>query len=411
VNPGKPGALASATAQGACNSVDGSVVVAWHRFGPYHHARLRAAATRLPIIGLELSTVDPVNAWAPVEGADGFAKVTAFPGENADKVPATRLWARLAVLLDKLRPKVVAVHGWSTRSALALLGSATERRVPLVMMSESTAGDAARSWHMEAMKRRVLRHCAAALVGGTPQAAYLVALGMDPSHVFRGYDAVDNAHFAHGPVARHRAPDALPRFFLAAARLVERKNLLRLLDAFARYRGGAGAAAWDLVIVGDGPLRPVLEALRARLGLDGHVLMPGFKQYDELPLWYGLASAFVHSSTVEPWGLVVNEAMAAGLPVLVSDRCGCAPDLVRDGVNGFTFDPYDVGGLAALMRRVAHGDVDREAMGRASREIIAKWGAQRFADGLAWAVETALAAPRVAPGLIDRALLWALSHR
>src|SRR5207244_4064698 len=102
------------------------------------------------------------------------------------------------------------------------------------------------------------------------------------------------------------------------------KNLPRLLEAFAGYRRLAGDAAWELVLLGDGPLRPELVALLKDLELDGHVLLPGFKQYDELPAYYGLAGAFIHASTTEQWGLVVNEAMASGLPVLVSDRCGCA---------------------------------------------------------------------------------------
>ena len=81
--------------------------------------------------------------------------------------------------------------------------------------------------------------------------------------------------------------------------------------------------------------------------------MPGFKQYHDLPAYYGLAGAFVHTSTVEQWGLVVNEAMAAGLPVLVSRNCGCAADLVQDGVNGFAFDPLDGDRMAALLTKVA----------------------------------------------------------
>ncbi len=66
-------------------------------------------------------------------------------------------------------------------------------------------------------------------------------------------------------------------------------------------------------------------------------ILPGFKPYDELPVYYALANAFVHASTSEQWGLVVNEAIATGLPVIVSNRCGCAPELVNG--NGFTFDP------------------------------------------------------------------------
>ena len=112
------------------------------------------------------------------------------------------------------------------------------------------------------------------------------------------------------------------------------------------------------------------------------------------------------------FGLVVNEAMAAGLPVLVSDRCGCAPDLVEVGVNGFTFDPCDVEELAGLMQRVAAmTDGQRDAMGLAGQRIIADWGPERFADGLMQAVQAALRRPPPTPSLFDQALVWALARR
>jgi glycosyltransferase involved in cell wall biosynthesis len=141
-------------------------------------------------------------------------------------------------------------------------------------------------------------------------------------------------------------------------------------------------------------------------------MLAGFRQYDELPAYYGLASAFVHASTTEQWGLVVNEAMASGLPVLVSEHCGCAPDLVENGVNGFTFDPYDVQALAALMQRVAAmTEVRRTAMARAGQRIIADWGPERFADGLMQAAEAALRQAPPAPSWFDQALLWAVARR
>jgi glycosyltransferase involved in cell wall biosynthesis len=104
--------------------------------------------------------------------------------------------------------------------------------------------------------------------------------------------------------------------------------------------------------------------------------------------------------------------MASGLPVIVSERCGCAPDLIRDGVNGFTFDPRDVEELAGLMQRVAAmTDERRQAMGRAGQAIIADWGPERFADGLMQAVEAALSRPLPRGSWFDRTLLWALVHR
>jgi glycosyltransferase involved in cell wall biosynthesis len=159
-------------------------------------------------------------------------------------------------------------------------------------------------------------------------------------------------------------------------------------------------------LVGDGPLKPRLLQLRQRLGLGEDLLLPGFKQYPELPEYYGLAGAFILASTVEEtWGLVVNEAMASGLPVLVSERCGCASDLVANGRNGFTFDPFNVSQLAHLMSRIADPQTDRSAMGAASREIIADWSPEVWARNLQLASQAALGAPRPKYGVLDRLLL------
>lgn len=338
--------------------------------------------------------------------AHGFERRTLLSGRDPATVPRRELEAAFGRTLGEEPIAAVAVPGWSSRSALALLRWARERAIPAILMSESTAADAPRRALKELVKRRLLRHFAAALVGGAPQRRYLLELGFPGTRIFLGYDAVDNAHFARGTLAAARA--GRPPFFLASCRFVPQKNLLGLLEAYARYRRLAGDAAWDLVILGDGALAPELEARRARLGLVASVHLPGFRQYDELPSWYGRASAFVLPSTSEPWGLVVNEAMASGLPVLVSRRCGCAVDLVAEGRNGFTFDPHDVVGLAILLHRLAHGGLDLAAMGAASRAIVARWGVERFAQGLAGALAAAAGAPPRRPDAIARGLLAGL---
>jgi glycosyltransferase involved in cell wall biosynthesis len=164
------------------------------------------------------------------------------------------------------------------------------------------------------------------------------------------------------------------------------------------------------VLVGDGPLRGELEAQVARLGLDSAVQFPGFRQYDELPPYYGLAEAFILPSTHEQWGLVVNEAMAAGLPVLVSERCGCTPDLVAEGENGTTFDPYDAAAIAEALRALPDDEEKRRAMGRDSRERIRAWTPETFARNLGAAAERARAAGRPSLGwdqsLLLRGLAW-----
>lgn len=390
----------------------GSVLLAWHRFGPYHHARARAAARHLPIVGLEISAVDQVNSWAPVEDTKGFQKITLCPHEAVDDLSASVLQSLVDKVLTEINPSIVVVHGYASRDALGLLAWSVRNGRPVVMMSESNAHDDERHWWREWLKQRLVHLCSAALVGGSASKHYLEQLGLPAEHVFFGYDVVDNAHFAQSRSLKTSLfPRSVPPFFMASARFIEKKNFSRLIQAYALYRLRACEPSWQLSIIGDGPLRPEIEATIASLDLGEHVILQGYKQYNELPAWYGAASCFIHPSTTEQWGLVVNEAMAAGLPVLVSNRCGCAIDLVRQGLNGFTFDPYDVQQMADLMWQIAHGDVDCQAMGHASQEIIANWGPERFAEGLSKAVEAALSVPPQRPSLSDRLLLWALIHR
>lgn len=390
------------------------VALCFVRFGPYHRARAAALARHCEVHEVEFSRRDGYG-WA-YEQADAVCpRVTLSAGRPC----STRaLRATVHTALSRIAPDVVAVPGWSEPAALAVLAWARERNVPAVLMSESNADDTPRSLPVELAKARALRGFSAALVGGSRASDYVRALGMPNDRVFLGYDAVDNTHFRAGALAaRCRAEKmrsrlgAPPRYFLASARFVPKKNHLRLLLAYARYRALAGEAAIDLVLLGDGELRPVIEAHRRALGIEDHVRLPGFRQYDELPAWYGLATAFVHPSTTEQWGLVVNEAMAAGLPVLVSERCGCAPELVDEGANGHTFAPFNVGRLAGLMHRVAHGHVDRLAMARAGMRIVADWGPERFAAGLLAATRAALAGPAPPPRWPDRLLLRVLVHR
>ena len=279
-------------------------------------------------------------------------------------------------------------------------------------MSDSKYDDAPRVWWKEWLKSWIVRRFGAALVGGAPQADYLVRLGMPRERVFMGYDVVDNDRFRQEANAARRnaaelgARQGLPEsYFLFVGRFDPVKNLSRLMDAYAAYKRLA-EKPWDLVLCGSGEEEPAIRSQIESLGLES-VRFMGFRQIDELPFFYGLASAFVAPSTKDTWNLTVNEAMASGLPVLVSRACGCAQDLVKDGVNGFTFDPYDVEGLANLMERMSSGQVDLAAMGRASREIISHWSPQLFAENLVRAAEagTTHAAKRKARSAIPP-LLW-----
>ncbi len=400
-----------------CKLLKPVVCVIFHRLGPYHWTRLVAAAAQCPLVAIELSSETLEYAWDKIQAEAPFEHIILFPTSDSRDANVKELVRRLWAALDKYRPEIVLVPGWSDKGAMAALWWCVRTGTPVAVMSESTAWDEPRTILKEAVKRRILQLFATGLAGGNSNADYLNQLGMPRDRIFLGYDVVDNDYFAQGANKTRTAGRemrinyGLPEnYFLASARFIEKKNLPRLVQAYARYRELASNAnrgsrktgntspqpspqsregAWDLVILGDGPLRTEVETRIAALGIKDHVHLPGFKQYPDLPAYYGLAGCFVHASTTEQWGLVVNEAMASRLPVLVSNRCGCAQDLVQNGVNGFTFDPCDVDQIAGLMNQVSVSKFPISDYGAASQCIIADWSPARFAQGLSQAVNCA----------------------
>src|SRR6184192_1952287 len=397
-----------------------AIVVIFHHIGPYHHARLNAAAERLSVTGLEWSG-KAYDTWGAAESPAHYQKISLFL-EATDRYPGkAELLRAFSLALEQANPDVVAVNGWNNFGSLVAANCCVRLGIPMIVMSESARQDEPRTWWKEMIKQRIVGVYSAALVGGQRHVEYLVELGMPRERVFTGYDVVDNAYFeqraleirnANPPQADEtRKKHALPeKYFLASARFIEKKNLLRLIRAYAEYRRRSEVsgedAPWDLVLLGDGPMRDTLNTQLSTLNLHAHVHLPGFKPYDELPVYYGLAKAFVHASTTEQWGLVVNEAVATELPVIVSNRCGCVPELVQD--NGFTFDPANESELTERLLQMASLSADeRRRLGEASYRIAANFAPDRFGEGLEQAAAMVLRLPQKKPGVIDRALLLA----
>jgi len=383
-----------------------AVAVVFHHIGPYHHARLNAAADRLSVTGIEWSAKG-YDAWGAAATPARYHNVSLFP-EATDHFPGSaELRCAFWSALEQTNPDVVAVNGWNNFGSLIAANCCLRRGIPMVVMSESSRQDEPRTWWKEAIKRRIVGLYSAALVGGQRHVEYLVDLGMPPKRVFTGYDVVDNDYFGRR-TAEIRNKRGLPEnYFLASARFIEKKNLSTLIEAYAEYRRRSEIAAkvpWDLVVLGDGPLRETLNSQLSTLDLNEHVHLPGFKPYDELPLYYALANVFVHASTTEQWGLVVNEAIASGLPVIVSQRCGCVPELVQG--NGVTFDPTNEHELTArLLEMASLSDEERKRLGDNSYRIAANFAPERFGEGLERAASVVMGIPQKRFGVMDRALL------
>lgn len=356
------------------------VAALFENFGPYHVSRLGCLAEHCRVLGIEENETSLRYDWKTAAAVPFERKVL---GPQLHTVNGFFMKRRkLYRILEDFAPDVVMLPGWSSALTVAALRWARMNAVKVVLMSESQKIDSPRRNYSEAVKTMFLSLCDTALVGGRRHADYLVELGMPRDRIHFGYDAVDNDHFT-SPVGT--PPAWLPeRYFLASARFIPKKNLSALIEAFSIFLRGQSAAGsaeqWNLIILGDGDMRREIESDISRKKLTNRVHMPGFVQYEHLPHFYKGAQAFVHCSSTEQWGLVVNEAMAASLPVIVSQASG-ASELVESGVNGFTFESDDVTRLAEHMASIAGDASRRQDMGAASAKTIRDWGAPRFGSG------------------------------
>ncbi|MGK7937172.1 MAG: glycosyltransferase [Xenococcaceae cyanobacterium] len=371
------------------------VAVLFANFGPYHLARFgsfQESCHQLgwQAVGIELARQEIEYPWETEISLFSHSIISVIKEQKLEQTRVTLLVKKLIATLNQINPDIVAISGYARPTMLASLLWSLWHKKQTILFSESKEDDANRSWWQEKFKSKIIQLYQAALVGGKPHQRYLEKLGMRAEAIFAGYDVVGNNIFS--PSNLQHLPNLINQpYFLTVNRFVTKKNLLFLLTTYATYCQKLGDRAWDLVLCGDGELRPQIEAKIAQLNLQHKVHLPGFLQQEELLPYFAHASCFIHASTTEQWGLVVNEAMAAGLPVLISNRCGCFEDLVIEGVNGFGFDPLNSQQLTNLMLQISSENVDQQKMGQAALEHIQNFSPEYFAQGLTQAVKYAMA--------------------
>jgi glycosyltransferase involved in cell wall biosynthesis len=298
-------------------------------------------------------------------------------------------------ILGDGRHDALLLLGWHTLAHVQMLMAALSAKIPVIVRGESTLqrepATAGRALARQALwlpvRRRLYRtvfdRVRAFLVIGSRNRDYYRSFGVPDEKCFWAPYGVDNDWFALSE-PRRRAGRARVRaqmgvgdrtiVFASSAKLIARKRPLDLVDAVAALR--ARGTEVHALFIGDGDERAAIEGRAADAGIGSAVSIAGFVNQRELPDWYAAADALVlPSDSRETWGLVVNEAMAAGLPVVVSDAAGCSVDLVRHGENGFTYPCGDVDALADRLQRIASlDDEQRRALGDRSREIVKGFG-------------------------------------
>jgi glycosyltransferase involved in cell wall biosynthesis len=363
------------------------IVFFWDNFGPLHVDRCEAVAARLgnthQVIGLELASKSNVYGWVP-EGGSQFRKITLVSGKGMEDIPwKTRFNKVLRACLSMGRDtKFFMCHYndsavLAVSTALRLLG----RRV--YTMGCSKFDDYERSLRRELFKSIFLIPYHGAIGSGLRSRDYLRFMGLQASHVKSPYNAVsmDRIRALAGAPA---APEGVPfadRDFALVARLIPKKNISMALKAMMLYAQQV-ASPRHLHIFGNGPLEAGLREQAKQDGIGEIVHFHGFLQTAEISKGFASSLALLLPSIEEQFGNVVPEALAMGLPIILSDNCGARDLLVRSGVNGFVIESDNPEGMAYFMRLLSEDEQLWNRMCLASRQFSEQADSPRFAEAV-----------------------------
>lgn len=289
---------------------------------------------------------------------------------NLDSVTLPERMRALFSLFRNFRPDVLNITGYFDPAQVALAFYAKMVGVKVVISVESSLSDHQRSGLKERLKKIILDRADDYFCFGQTSVAYLKWLGVPEQNIsVKKAAVVDNERIAAvyaQAKSEAQSTDCIPLSFVYVGRLAEEKNLLRLLESYRLL----SETSRELLFVGEGPMRSQLEAFVQAHDLPG-VRFVGGVLWHQVPTYLAQSQILVLPSLSEPWGLVVNEALTCGMPVIVSERCGCSADLVQNGMNGFTFDPQSVVALTEAMQYYAENPDAVARHGEVSLQLIA----------------------------------------
>jgi glycosyltransferase involved in cell wall biosynthesis len=291
------------------------------------------------------------------------------------------------------RFNVLWVHGYMRWPHWMAIATAKRLKMKILVRDEATAISMNRG-PLKRIAKRAFFRCLSGLVDyflaiGSLNADYYALNGVDRSRIVNVPYAVDNSFFQRAAAQYSGRREEFRKslglksgrpIILYVGKLTARKCPDDLIEAYALLsRDGHQEPDPYLIFVGDGELRFTLEQ-RARELAWHSIVFVGFRNQQEIPAFYDLCDVFVIPSTLEPWGLVVNEAMNAGRAIVASDQVGCGPDLVHDGITGAIFKAKDSNGLAYVLRDILDDPLRCAKMGANALETISRWS---FSEDLA----------------------------
>jgi 1,2-diacylglycerol 3-alpha-glucosyltransferase len=354
----------------------GKLLVIFTCFGPRHRAKAAVLHAHDPEAAfLEIAGSSETYFWESSPNNLPFQFFRLFPSKKKEELSRIRIIPPLIKTLDDINPDIIMYHGLLEPGFQAIAVWSKVNNIPAILHHDSWHDNKSRIPWLQYAKGKLYRYFYQyAFVAGRYSKDYLISMGYPEKNIFLGCDVVDNdyfkeksAKFREQEVFRER--EGLPaNYFLVVARYSPEKDHATLLEAYKQYVDSGGD--WKLVLIGEGPLRDQIKDQIDALGLANNVIQRGWISYEKMPLYYAFAKCLILPSSSEPWGLVANEAAACGLPLILSNKCGCVPELCQPGVNGFVFESANVEKLSECMKNISNNSVDLSAFGVKSRELV-----------------------------------------
>lgn len=297
------------------------------------------------------------------------------------------LWQRISGIIKAIRafkPDIVNLTGYYDFASWAVLFYCKISNIKTILSNESTADDHARNKLKEFLKSLIIKQFDGYFNFGTLSKNYLLGLGVKPEKMLVNRNCVDNKALKNiyqnclpQRINRQKALNLVSKNFIFVGRLIDYKNLFFFLEAFGIAQSESNED-WGVIILGDGEQKEDLQQFVKEKNVR-HISFQQGVSWQQVPEYLALSDVLVLPSYSEPWGLVVNEAMACGLPIIVSEKCGCAIDLVKNGENGFLFSPDNIEQLTLILRKFMNQEVDLERMGELSEKIIQEYSPENVA--------------------------------
>ena len=305
---------------------------------------------------------------------------------SINKVSELKISLEVINKLNVENPRIIYIGGYYHLAFwAALFWAKSKMKKVIIEMGSNKWAIRKRSFLKEAVKKIFIRLCDTGIVYSDLSKEYLIELGMNRYNIYKKPNIIDNTLFNYQEDIEKPKEFIYPHNFLYVGRLAPEKNLIFIIERFWIACRKANVDSWGLVLVGDGPLKEEVENFIKQKGITNVLLAP-FKHREELLSYYCNGDILILPSIQETWGIVVNEAMASSLPVIMSNRCGSAYELVKDGENGFIIDPLDKEKVIKLFADIMCGKYDLKAMGTRSREIIECFTPEMAADGIIKAI-------------------------